>query len=194
MRLIDTNTLPEVSWKNGGGTTRTLAVSPEDAGFDDFRWRVSIADVGKSGSFSAFPGVDRTIVLLEGKGMVLHGADGSQVALTRPFRPHSMAGDQPVDAELVNGPARDFNVMVRRGRARADVEVWDSEGSAASAGAALFYCPRGIFQVASALLPAGWACFVAANRDELQLAPKAPASVLIGVLLELPEGEKRCTD
>jgi uncharacterized protein len=194
VRLIDTNTLPAVSWKNGGGTTRTLAVSPEGAGFDDFRWRVSIADVGKSGSFSAFPGVDRTIMLLEGKGMVLHCGDGSRVALTQPFRPHSMAGDEPVDAELVNGSARDFNVMVRRGRARAAVQVWESEGSAAYSGDALFYCPSGVFQVGPALLPAGWACFVAAGREELAVAPKAPASVLIGVLLEIPEGGKRCTE
>ena len=30
-------------WKNGGGTTREVAVSPEGAGLDDFAWRISLA-------------------------------------------------------------------------------------------------------------------------------------------------------
>lgn len=43
------------------------SVEPE-ASFD---WRVSVAAVDAEGSFSTFPGIDRLITLVEGKGMVL---------------------------------------------------------------------------------------------------------------------------
>lgn len=64
-------------WKNGGGTTREvtsgtvhapLASMESEVGFD---WRVSVADVDVGGAFSAFPGIDRVITLVEGEGMVL---------------------------------------------------------------------------------------------------------------------------
>ncbi len=44
---------------------------PAGAALDEFLWRVSIADVERDGPFSRFPGIDRTIVLLEGAGMRL---------------------------------------------------------------------------------------------------------------------------
>src|SRR5436305_15001382 len=52
-------------WKNNGGTTADIAVFPEGAGWDDFLWRVGIADIRQSGPFSSFPGIDRSIMLLE---------------------------------------------------------------------------------------------------------------------------------
>ncbi len=113
--------LPASPWKNGGGATRTLVVSPEGAGFDDFDWRISIADVASSGDFSRFPGVDRIIVLLTGAGMILHINEGSVLPLTTPFQPLPFRGDEMVSSRLLNGPVRDFNVMTRRGRARASV-------------------------------------------------------------------------
>ena len=50
-------------WKNGGGETAEIAVSPAGAGFDDFDWRISTAIVAQSGPFSGFPGVDRVLTL-----------------------------------------------------------------------------------------------------------------------------------
>jgi hypothetical protein len=46
--------------------TTEIAVYPAGATLDAFLWRVSIADVERDGPFSRFPGIDRTIVLLEG--------------------------------------------------------------------------------------------------------------------------------
>src|ERR1700733_1295252 len=106
---MDTSALPAVAWKNGGGSTRTVAVSPASSGFDDFVWRVSIADVGESGGFSLFPGVDRTILLLDGAGMVLERNDGAAHALTTPFEPYAFRGEDVIKARLVDGASRDFN-------------------------------------------------------------------------------------
>src|SRR5436853_5944959 len=54
------------TWKNGGGRTTEIAAYPPDAGLEHFAWRASIADIERSGPFSAFAGIDRTLVLLQG--------------------------------------------------------------------------------------------------------------------------------
>ncbi|HEV7980797.1 HutD family protein [Amycolatopsis sp.] len=90
-----------VPWKNGGGVTREVA-----GGFSDFGWRVSVADVSTSGPFSVFPGVDRTIMGVEGSGMVL-SLDGveREVALLALSNGVTIAGHQlgHLDAALVTG-------------------------------------------------------------------------------------------
>lgn len=114
--------LTPMPWKNGGGTTREIAAWPPAAGLDTFDWRLSIADIAADGPFSAFPGIDRQIVLLDGDGVRLRARDGSfdhrLVALGEPF---AFAGEAAVDATLLGGSTRDFNVMTRRGRCRARV-------------------------------------------------------------------------
>ncbi|WP_064576494.1 HutD/Ves family protein [Cupriavidus gilardii] len=115
--------LTPMPWKNGGGTTREIAAWPPAAGLDAFDWRLSIADIAADGPFSAFPGIDRQIVLLDGAGVRLQARDGSfdhrLVAVGEPF---AFAGEAAVDATLLGGPTRDFNVMTRRGRCRARVQ------------------------------------------------------------------------
>lgn len=107
-------------WKNGGGLTREIAVWPPGAGMDDFDWRVSVADIAADGPFSAFPGIDRQIVLLSGAGVRLCADDGSfDHALTDAGEPFAFCGETGVQATLVDGATRDFNVMTRRGRCRA---------------------------------------------------------------------------
>jgi uncharacterized protein len=189
--LIDTSALPAVAWKNGGGATRTVAVSPAGAGFDDFVWRVSIAEVRQSGGFSLFPEVDRTILLLDGAGMVLEWNDGVAHALTTPFEPWAFKGEDGIEARLVDGASHDFNVMIRRGRVRGAVSVWDCADAVQCTGDALLYCARGDFEVISsgetALLSAGWACGFSVVDATLRVAPKAPDAVLIGAIFESEE-------
>jgi uncharacterized protein len=189
--LIDTSASPAVPWKNGGGSTRTVAVSPAGAGFDDFVWRVSIADVGQSGRFSLFFGVDRTILLLDGAGMVLERDDGAAHSLTTPFEPWAFRGEDVIEARLVDGASRDFNVMVRRGRVRGVVRLWDCADVVQCMGEALFCCARGDFEVMrggeTAGLSAGWACGFSVGGATVQVVPKAPNAVLIGALFESEE-------
>lgn len=106
-------------WANGGGSTRVIAVGPDDAGDGVFDWRLSVATVN-SGAFSQFPGVDRIIVLVDGPTMTLT-IDGVPHVLD-PFRPKSFAGEAVVSAE-VSLQCLDFNVMTRRGACSADVSV-----------------------------------------------------------------------
>jgi environmental stress-induced protein Ves len=132
-------------WKNGGGLTREIAVHPPGAGFDHFVWRVSVADIESSGPFSRFSGVDRTLVLLSGAGMLLADERGmAQTALSEPFAFARFAGELVVNAELLDGPTRDFNLMVRRSEASGTVELWrGGDEHRLDADAALVFCAEG---------------------------------------------------
>lgn len=103
-------------WKNGLGTTREIAIDPSGAALDGagFRWRLSIADVGQSGPFSAFPGIDRTIMVISGHGMALSVAGQAPRRLDRCFEPFQFSGDVATDCQLIDGPIQDFNLMVNR--------------------------------------------------------------------------------
>jgi len=122
VRLLTPADFISMPWKNGGGTTTEIATHPSGTALDDFAWRVSVADVDRDGPFSRFPGIDRTIVLLEGAGMRLTGG-GRDATLRIAFEPHSFAGDDAIDCALIAGPIRDFNAMFRRGRAHGTVAV-----------------------------------------------------------------------
>jgi uncharacterized protein len=122
VRLLKPTDYRSMPWKNGGGETTEIAAHPPAATVDAFTWRVSIAKVDRDGRFSLFPGIDRTIVLLEGAGMRLTGG-GGDATLRTPFQPYSFAGDDAVDCALVAGAIRDFNAMFRRDRAHGTVAV-----------------------------------------------------------------------
>ncbi|RVD08409.1 HutD family protein [Mesorhizobium sp. M2A.F.Ca.ET.029.05.1.1] len=119
LRAADYRVMP---WKNGGGTTTEIAVSPDGAGLDDFDWRVSMARVETSGPFSSFAGIDRTLSVLEGEGIVLDIAGRAPALLTADSAPLAFAGDVPTSAALISGPITDLNVMPRRGRMAHGVE------------------------------------------------------------------------
>ena len=173
-------------WKNGGGVTREVAAFPAGAGLDAFVWRVSIADVAQAGPFSRFDGIDRTLVLLSGAGMLLDEAQGPTHALTQALDIARFAGEAAIDARLVDGATRDFNLMVRRGAATGEVEVWRGEGehraSAAStrhlsADVVLLFCAAGSLEVTLG----DAAPLTLVTDDTLQIdAPEALACKLSG--------------
>ena len=102
-------------WKNGLGETVEIARSPAGTGLYDFDWRVSFAAVAADGPFSQFPGVDRTIMVFEGKGMVLSlGTVTVAVQPLLPFAPFTFSGEMPVNGQLLDGPVRDLNLMCKR--------------------------------------------------------------------------------
>lgn len=110
-------------WKNGLGVTReVIAVAPED-GSVPFLWRVSMATVNGSGPFSPFPGVDRTIAVMNGDGMRLNVDGKASDPLTPGSDPFSFSGDAVVEAESLGGETLDLNVMTLRGRFRHTVRV-----------------------------------------------------------------------
>jgi environmental stress-induced protein Ves len=150
--LIRGADLVATPWKNGGGVTREVAAYPEGAGLDAFVWRVSVADVAQAGPFSRFAGIDRTLALLSGAGMLLDEVSATGEidthALTAPLDIARFAGEASIDARLVDGATRDFNLMVRRGAAVGTVEVWrDGTHAALSADVVLLFCANDAINV-----------------------------------------------
>jgi environmental stress-induced protein Ves len=127
-RLLQPADYVRMPWKDGGGQTTEIASHPTGATLADFDWRVSIADVAADGPFSSFVGIDRTLALLAGAGMRLSGATHA-AELRAPYEPYAFSGDDATSCALVDGPVRDFNLMVRRGRARGDVVVVRAEAA-----------------------------------------------------------------
>lgn len=113
MRVIRHASLRAARWKNGGGSTTAIAVEPPGASLDDFHWRVSLATIDRDGPFSVFPGVDRSLALVEGAGVELDIA-GRRVVLDEDAI--SFAGELAVSATLRGGSTTDLNVMTRRSR------------------------------------------------------------------------------
>jgi uncharacterized protein len=120
MRVLRFAALPHTPWKNGGGTTVELAIDPPGAGLDAFAWRVSIAEVRKSGPFSRFDGIDRTLAILDGDGIALDFGD-RVIRVGRDDPPLIVPGESPVIGTPLGGVVRDLNVMTRRAAWRADV-------------------------------------------------------------------------
>ncbi len=112
-------------WKNGLGMTHEIWVerTAHDDATGGFRARLSIATVSVGSPFSRFAGCARIIVLLDGAGMRLDSGPGRQQILSQPHRPYAFSGDWDTDCTLLAGPCRDFNVIVDRQRASAEVRV-----------------------------------------------------------------------
>ena len=102
-----------------------------------------MARVATAGPFSGFPGVDRTLTVLEGAGIRLKIGDDTAVELTAASAPLSFPADRPTTAPLVDGPVLDLNVMTRRGVSDHSVDRLALTGSrelAVDADTALLLC------------------------------------------------------
>jgi environmental stress-induced protein Ves len=116
VRIIRASDCLTTPWKNGGGSTTEIAASPAGGTLETFDWRISMARVASDGPFSDFPGIDRTLAVIDGSGMVLTIGDRPPLTLSRGAEPVSFPGDTPTSARLTAGEITDLNVMTRRGR------------------------------------------------------------------------------
>ncbi len=122
-RIIPQSDYLRMPWKNGLGETLEIAVSREN---DVVQYRVSQAAVVEDGVFSDFSGLHRTLVLLQGQGMLLTHQNGEQTHshdLKQPLSIANFAGGDVTHASLSDGKIEDLNIMVREGRITSDVEA-----------------------------------------------------------------------
>ena len=112
MSILHLADCPPRPWKNGLGRTRDLAIHPPGAGMDDFLWRVSVAEVTAAAPFSAYPGIDRVIALLDGDGFTMHLGDGHEHSLTAPCTPFAFAGS--FDSEVIAEALDAYNAAAAR--------------------------------------------------------------------------------
>ncbi|MGL4674302.1 MAG: HutD/Ves family protein [Wohlfahrtiimonas sp.] len=110
MKKIIFNDLKEMPWKNGQGTTRQIAIHPENADISNFHWRISAASVNTVGPFSNFDNVTRSLALLTGNKITLN-IQGQSVELHRDGQPVTFSGEVPTEMTDCPAPALDFGVM-----------------------------------------------------------------------------------
>lgn len=112
-----------VPWKNGTGSTTELVIRPAQASMQTgFDWRISLAQVPRSGPFSTFAGYDRTIMLLTGDPMQLvHESHGEH--RLESMQAYAFSGAWATTGILTGEPVEDFNVMVQEGFGRASLTV-----------------------------------------------------------------------
>jgi uncharacterized protein len=144
MQIIRSASYKRMPWKNGGGETTEIAVSPAGADFAAMDWRLSMATVAADGPFSSFPGIDRTLSVLSGTlGLVV---DGARVDLMEMSPPYSFSGDAKAEGFVVRGPVMDLNVMTRRGAISHEVRrvaVVGEKTVIVAAGTLLLFCHTG---------------------------------------------------
>jgi environmental stress-induced protein Ves len=112
--VIPANEYRRERWRNGLGWTREIHAHATAGSSDDWAWRLSIAEIEQDAPFSAFPGIDRELVLLSGNGLRLRFDDGEVRELHPPHDKLRFVGERAVTGELLDGPTQDFNLMWRR--------------------------------------------------------------------------------
>ena len=115
MKILRHQDYRRMPWKNGMGTTEEVMAYPPDSDISSFGWRLSIAHVGADGPFSVFAGIDRTIALLDGDGLMLDLPDRT-IELSPQGEPFAFSGDLQISSRNRGGPTIDLNIMTRRGQ------------------------------------------------------------------------------
>ena len=95
-----------------GGTTAQLYIYPEESIYSelDFKWRLSSARVDiEESTFTHLPGIDRKIMILDGKLTLEH--EGKYVTELNEFDIDSFSGDWTTKSY---GKVIDFNLMMNK--------------------------------------------------------------------------------
>jgi hypothetical protein len=170
-----------MSWKNGGGVTTELVLEPKDDG--TALWRLSIAEVSKSGPFSDFAGYARTIMLIDGPGFVLDFEGHPSLRLDQRYEPFPFDGGWKTDCTLIDGPVRDFNLMAAREAGTASLTVARPERGGMSVDAAptvVFHVLEGEASVSGHLVAQGDTLRL--DRPLLPLSLDAAESAIVAVV------------
>ena len=121
---------PVTSWKNLGGKTAEVAISPAGCGLEEFDWRISMASVTAPGAFSHFGNVDRTLAVISGQLGLAFEHQSEVVRLTCDSQPYQFSGEAPAVGTPISGHVVDLNLMVRRGRWSGTMERADGSEAA----------------------------------------------------------------
>ena len=124
MNLVRCDAVEPQPWRNGGGLTRELLAWPAP---DEWKLRISVADIRADGPFSAFPGVDRWFAVLEGNGVRLGLPEGRR-SVEIADDPLAFRGESAPACELLDGATRDLNLMLRRNAGRGAMQRARSGG------------------------------------------------------------------
>lgn len=140
IHCVQTQSVPAIPWRNGGGVTRELLIWPltNDPQRPSWDVRISVATIDRNGSFSVFEKVQRWFAVLDGAGVKLEFPNQvkTQTPLTAPL--HFDGGDPPI-CTLLDGSTRDLNLMCQHGQARMSL-MTEGEAFAVQSNLRAIYC------------------------------------------------------
>lgn len=145
IKVVNADAVSPQPWQNHGGYTRELLAWPSAA---EPLLRISLADIDSDGPFSAFAGMQRWFMVLEGAGVELDfGGDSKSVTPDDP--PLHFDGAAAPRCRLLDGGTRDLNLMHRCGSDAAIQRVDDgAPWRAGSAQCGLFAAVAGTWHCA----------------------------------------------
>ncbi|HEY5757714.1 MAG TPA: HutD family protein [Steroidobacter sp.] len=152
MRILRASDYRRMPWKNGGGETREVLVSPDGAALNAIDWRISLATIATDGPFSTFEGIQRTLCVIRGAGIRLTADHAAPELLIEDSEPHTFAGESKTSATLVDGAIVDLNVMTRRDTFRHSVRRLSCDGQLrldVSSSTVIVFCQRGELLIAA---------------------------------------------
>ncbi len=114
-----------MKWKNGGGETFEIALSPEDSTLShlNFDWRLSSATVASDGAFSQFPGYQRLLVIWQGRGLILNDVE------LPPFEVLQFSGNEEIEAKLIQNEIKDLGLIYHADKINPSMIVHEWEGT-----------------------------------------------------------------
>lgn len=118
--ILPANGYRRERWPHGAGWTRCIASGEQASGA--LLWRLSIAEIGRDGPYSPFPGVHRQQLLLSGGGFGLSVDTAPEVLVEPPHGQAAFDGGSAVECRLLDGPVHALNVFSRAGAV--DARVW----------------------------------------------------------------------
>ncbi|MGB3316912.1 MAG: HutD family protein [Albidovulum sp.] len=177
MRIIRPDAFATQQWKNGGGVTHEIARAEDESGLI---WRLSMAEVASDGPFSAFPGLERILTVIDGAGLILE-TDGGPIA-ARPLDPVRFSGDLTIHGRLIGGKVRDLNLIYDPKRIDGAVRLVDGTHPLHDGPVAALYCLSGRFRLSGEEIGSGCVAIL----DPAATAPKADPGAT-GLYISLQE-------
>jgi environmental stress-induced protein Ves len=176
MQIIRPGDFTTQNWKNGGGVTHEIARA-EDS--DGLIWRLSLAEVATDGPFSAFPGLERILTVIEGAGLILE-TEGGPIA-AHPLEPVRFSGDLTIHGRLIGGKVRDLNLIYDPKRIDGAVRLVNDTHPLPDATLAALCCLSGRFRLSGEEIDPG----CVAMLDSASPVPKAdPAATGLYISLQ----------
>lgn len=167
VEILPPSTYRRSRWKNDQGASFDIAGAPEGAGWDGLIWRLSLADIERDSAFSEFAGIDRTFVAVAGGGLTLDPEGRAPIAVPHLHVPVSFPGEWRIACRLHSGPARAFNVLTARGRARHAVRILRESRRVEIRGIGFFHGLDGEWRCQGRSAPSGATC--RAGRGPLEI-------------------------
>lgn len=172
-------------WKNGGGVTIDIAgafrpgADPED--WSQMIWRLGRTWIETPAPFSDLSGYDRLLVVIEGRGLLLHGEDGRRIDATEPLRPVAFPGDWALRSELAAGPVEVVNLFGDRHVVAVKLDILEGAGTlAAQRGTVVLYAPG---EAAGVLVDRESADIPAGDALQVEIAQEVGITVTRGLVI-----------